>query len=200
LLLKKNGYNVQPIYIMHPKLFKRFGKDRDYFSSRGIELVPFVYRGWCRMRMYPRAYTVNERNLITKYNPAATFYPFYFKGKICRAGMTNIRIGTDGIVFRCNGEGSILGDMAGETVLYEKPKPCNAQICYCDGFELVQDNKELRYRSNVTLRHLFLSMSKGRYDLKLFRYIRRMKCAVRDSMFNFIKKLGLFKKMAEFEK
>ncbi|MFC2092225.1 radical SAM protein, partial [Elusimicrobiota bacterium] len=111
-LLVEKGFSVISTYVMYPALVKRFKKDFDRFLSHGIRLFPTVYKGWYKMRMYPRAYTSKERNLIIKYNPKQYFYPFCFKDKICSAGVKYVRVDESGIVARCVNDKTVLGNMA----------------------------------------------------------------------------------------
>jgi MoaA/NifB/PqqE/SkfB family radical SAM enzyme len=133
LMLQKRDYNTITNYVFYPPLIQRFPKDYDFFERQGVRIIPKAFKGKYEGRLYPDAYTDEERSILLKYNPdeafAAKVPDFY--GKRCRAGLSLLRINLDGEVIRCVGDSSSLGNVFTGFVLYEHPQPCNVHRCPC---------------------------------------------------------------------
>lgn len=139
LLLKEKGFNIIVNYVLHPTLIEKFKKDYEYFKSRGIELKPKPFKGESDGKIYPDAYSLEEKELLLKYNPNyLSLVPLDSKGLRCRAGKDFIRILSDGTVTRCVFDKSVLGNIFEGIKLNATAKPCKIKKCNCFGRDLTE--------------------------------------------------------------
>ncbi|MFC2092226.1 radical SAM protein [Elusimicrobiota bacterium] len=196
LLLRKKGFSVYPGYVLHPELWSRFEDDSRYFISRGIKLYPTAYKGWYGMKMYPNAYSAKERAFISENNPGLRFYPVSLKGIECDAGRRYILIDEGGTVYRCANDFTVIGNMDDSVNFYNTSIPCKVHMCSCQGLDLIGNKAELvkkKYRTAYSYWRFLLYGTKADYRIQWFhditKFIRIFCYAVRDSRFNFIRKI-----------
>jgi MoaA/NifB/PqqE/SkfB family radical SAM enzyme len=139
-MLDDANFPIHVNYVMSPPLFSRFRKDYDSFISQGIkiELKPFsgIYKG----KLYPGAYTTNEKRLILSYSPDAfKKTTFFSRGLRCGAGMDLIRIWPDGRISRCVADDKLLGSAEKGVKLFDSAQPCLVDWCPCFGWKYVHD-------------------------------------------------------------
>lgn len=168
LLLKRKGFNVRVNYVLHPLLLKRFEKDREFFRSRGIELLPRLFVGSHKGLSYPDAYSRKERALMLSTNPSAARESALndTAGLFCRAGKSFIRIREDGQILRCYGDSTSMGTVREGVTLFEKPEPCPANMCLCWGGYFLIDPKA-RGRIEEDFRNPKMKMLRWKAVLKL---------------------------------
>jgi len=140
LLLKEKKFNVNVNYVLRPKIDEKFKRYYKYFKSKGIELKPKPFRGKYEGKMYPDAYSEDEKRMILKYDShALTKLPFNLKGMRCDAGKRLFVIKTNGIAVRCYDDNTILGNIFQGIKLNNNTKPCKADKCTCFGYDLVEN-------------------------------------------------------------
>ena len=137
LFLKERGFRVIVNSVLHPSLISRFAADREYFSSRGVEIVPRPFKGEYQGRRYPESYGPEARDAFSHHPEAGRKMVFNFKGVPCHGGMTFIRMEPDGTVFRCSGDRTVIGNLMDEVHLNERPEPCAVKKCPCRGLDYV---------------------------------------------------------------
>lgn len=177
-LLQERKFNTHVIYVLHPTLIERFERDYEYFNLRGVQLKPKPFKGWYRGRLYPRAYSENEKELILNYDPLAEFYPFRFMGMACNAGRTFINIDMDGVVTRCPSDNIVLGDIGDGFKLNNNAESCGVYKCSCLGRTLIED-KSLFHKPLHQKGPQYSAALASPYSLLLFRvqafYRKRLK-------------------------
>lgn len=161
--LIERGYSVETNYVMHPALLGRFETDRRRAAERGVTLTPKHFKGLYEGRLYPDAYTDEERRFIRELNPktgGCTVASRNFLGLPCRAGHDLIRIMGNGGIYRCPGDYLRLGNIFTGFRLLEGPAPCTSRYCPCytesrlipPGAERVPVSRISYYRNR--LRHI----------------------------------------------
>lgn len=156
LFLKENGYNVRVYYVTYPPQLGRLKYFQHKFVKKGLNFVPQPFRGRYNGKIYPEAYTEEEKALI--YNITEDLDVEFRKkinkqmdqvkseGRLCRAGQVYARVDTDGTVYRCgcDATGSAnkpIGNFFDANFeLLDKPTPCEEKICPCEFRWLVKEN------------------------------------------------------------
>lgn len=142
-MLQDAGYTLNVNYVLKPSLIKDFRRDAEYFAARGVALQAKPFKGMYRFRMYPEAYSEEEKKLILESDlQAFEKSPFYSNGLLCNAGRYMVRINRDGSVIRCEADETVLGHIYGGINLLEKATPCTASVCPCFGWHLILDNRK----------------------------------------------------------
>jgi len=159
--LRRHRFHVFVSSVMTPHLVKIFPEVSAYFESHGLSLVPKVMRERFKGKIYPGAYTAQEKDLIRDYlakarqsyesviaamEETATIdmfaddrlldSPRIYRGKLCGSGHNFVRIEPDGAVVRC-GSGVQLGNILLKNVaLLNVPKPCDSFYCpyFCEKY------------------------------------------------------------------
>ncbi len=115
-------------------------------------------------KFYPDCYTKKQKSLLLKYDNESendvkvnmskeeidrhreisldNFFEKYimeglpsFKGKLCLAGKSFVKINSNGDVVRCNTEHTYIGNIYNENIdFYKGPSPCNSEYCTCAYF------------------------------------------------------------------
>lgn len=163
-LLQDNGFRLLISLVATPSALRRFGEAVDQLRPKKLFPVPKLFRGMSDGKIYPEAYSEDERAVFRDYaNQARVFYdgrakgwserpsidmlnddrylgglPIY-KGRSCSAGSKFVQIYPNGDVFRCGGLGLQGNLLAGTTVFGSGAAPCNNQHCYyfCDKYSQI---------------------------------------------------------------
>ena len=118
---------------------EKYKRDFENFSQKGLILKPKPFSGIFQGKSYPASYSMNERELMRKYNPdAEKLMPFHPKGLRCNAGRTFFRIWPNGTITRCVSDKTALGDLSKGIRLHDDARPCCVKICKCFGRQLVE--------------------------------------------------------------
>jgi hypothetical protein len=143
ILLKEKGFKVRVNYVLHPSLLNRFDSDYEFFKTKGIELLPRPFVGLYKKLFYPDAYSRKERALILSVNPDAGREASLkgTKGILCNAGRSFIKINENGMISRCAGDCTRVGDVHHGVNLFEGPRPCPNKTCPCWGWGFIADSK-----------------------------------------------------------
>lgn len=143
--LRVLGFKIAHVgYVMHPRLWDRYLRDRDNFGQHDIKLTPQLFVGNCRNNSYPGAYTRKERMFLISENPGiGSTVRFPSRGLSCKAGMEFVNIRPDGDVHRCLGVRTSLGSISRGISLCEEARPCPVAECPCWGSLLINDTGEL---------------------------------------------------------
>jgi len=171
LLLKKQGFKVDVLYVLYPPLLKRFKKDAQYFKSRGLDLIPKPFCGKYMGKFYPKAFPNNTRDFFVKNNSNQAFYPFYFRGIKCGAGKSLVNILPDGTVSRCPSDMTVLGNISEGFKLNDNLNPCGVDRCGCFGYDLIERQPFTKYETNFGLLRGIMSQAG---DRKHKRYLIRL--------------------------
>ena len=159
--LRMRRFCVLVSSVMTPHLVSHFPEISKYFEDHGVSLIPKVIRGWFQGKIYPRAYSPEEKSLIREYlekarqnyasvssamGEAPTINmladhrlldsPTIYRGKLCGSGHNFVRIEPNGAVVRC-GSGIQLGNILLKNVAFLKgPKPCDSFYCpyFCEKY------------------------------------------------------------------
>ncbi|HRZ95876.1 MAG TPA: radical SAM protein [Candidatus Moranbacteria bacterium] len=135
--LREAGFRVEINYVMYPPLIPRFPEIYKKFEDEGFELQAKVFRGAYGGKLYPKAYTEEDRKVFYDFIPseidrAASFDNLSFTGVPCTAGMNLIRINPGGSITRCPHDRERLGNMfKGKMKLHKKVKNCVVPHCKC---------------------------------------------------------------------
>ena len=147
--------------VMTPLLLREFPQISKDFEYHGLFLIPKVMRGWFQGKIYPGAYSEDEKFLIREYlakaqqdyvsitaemkePPTINMLtddrlldgPRIYRGKLCGSGFNFVRIEPNGAVIRC-GSGVELGNILLKTVAFlDYPKPCDTVYCpyFCEKY------------------------------------------------------------------
>ncbi len=141
---REHGFKVEVQYVLHPRLFNRLDDDVAHFRALGIAIEPHPYVGLWRNKLYPDAYTRQERGRILALNPTAgNTRNLAAKGSLCKAGMSFVAIKQSGEIHRCIGVKEILGNIGNGMQLHKEPQPCPLSRCPCWGQHLLVDFKKV---------------------------------------------------------
>jgi MoaA/NifB/PqqE/SkfB family radical SAM enzyme len=159
--LRMRRFCVLVSSVMTPLLLKDFREISKFFEDLGLSLIPKVIRGWFQGKIYPGAYSPEEKSLIREYlekarqsyasltaamgeTPTIDMFaddrlldnPRLYHGKLCGSGHNFVRIEPHGAVVRC-GSGMQLGNILLKSVsLLNGPKPCDSLYCpyFCEKY------------------------------------------------------------------
>lgn len=138
LYLQDRGFNIRLMYITHPLLFPRLLKDMEYFKTLGLKNFYIkVFRGRWKGKLYPKAYTKDQRILIKNY--AISRYEIdilhgkvRFFNRLCTAGQKSFRMDVSGNLTRCNTLNKKYGNLfIGKYCFDESALPCPVITCWC---------------------------------------------------------------------
>ena len=144
--LLDRGYTVVVNHVMHPDMFKRLDEVYGHCLARGVRLKLKPFKGIHGGKVYPRAYTEEQKRLIDKLSPTPQYdlRSRHFLGLQCKAGKNLIRIWTNGDITRCVGDYSFLGNIYTGFELYDSARPCIIETCPCFDPERLIDDFETR--------------------------------------------------------
>jgi MoaA/NifB/PqqE/SkfB family radical SAM enzyme len=146
--LKNAGFRVVCSQVMHPAVIDNYPKLVERFAQAKLSLLPKLFQGEHKGRVYPAAYSDADRKLIAEHaestvghiNIALDLVLFEgmlsFKGRMCAAGSDFVFVNSKGFAFRCNTIKEPLGNLYNEGLLLSQPKPCPAEVCYCHYYGL----------------------------------------------------------------
>jgi MoaA/NifB/PqqE/SkfB family radical SAM enzyme len=152
--LRRHRFHVLVSSVMTPLLVKKYPEISACFEAQGLSLIPKVLSGRFQGKIYPCAYSQEERSLIREYlekarqnhasvtaamgeTPTINMFaddrlldnPRIYHGKLCGSGHNFVRIESDGAVIRC-GSGMQLGNILQKSVvLLNASKPCDSFYC-----------------------------------------------------------------------
>lgn len=136
-LLEDNGFPVSALYVLHPDTFHRAAADLERLTQGGVANVEAkVFKGVHQGRLYPDAYTPEERDLIHKLSGSYTHNDSYlslsgtspFLNIPCVAGARSFKISVTGDVSRCASVPTPLGNLyEGTFTPSANPEPCTAK-------------------------------------------------------------------------
>jgi MoaA/NifB/PqqE/SkfB family radical SAM enzyme len=143
--LKNNKFNVSVTYVAYPPFLKQLGYYKEIIEKKGIQFIIQLFNGSFGERVYPDAYTDEERILLKDYvdtslHRSANRRIFEHKTneekkriKNCRMGQMYAKIDRFGDIFRCCAKQSPkLGNIfrSGLTLLNEAMF-CEIEPCVC---------------------------------------------------------------------
>jgi hypothetical protein len=125
--------------VAYPPLLARLREIAAKFRDAGVDYFIQPYIGAFGERLYPQAYTEDERALIREVIYSRHDYEFLLNLKrpgLCNAGFKYLFVSPYGIVSPCGGadHGRTLGDLmrSPDIMLLDGPRPCPAPTCQCD--------------------------------------------------------------------
>lgn len=161
LKLRTHRFQVLVSSVMTPAMLRNYPAISAYFESQGLSLIPKVMRERFEGKIYPGAYSMEEKSLIREYlvkaqqnyafatsgigeiptinmlaDDGLLDSPRIYRGKLCGSGHNFVRIEPDGSVIRC-GSGMRLGNILLRNVaLLDSPKPCDSFYCpyFCEKY------------------------------------------------------------------
>ena len=159
--LVADGFNVLVSVVMTPEVTKIFSELELLFEPHDLAIIPKVMRGLYGGKLYPEAYTENERCKIrdhlkdarSKYAPVIarmseppTINMFAderfleripdYRGKLCASGSRFVQIQPDGDIIRC-GSAERLGNILRNDIrILSSPRRCNTSYCpyFCEKY------------------------------------------------------------------
>ena len=162
LRLKSQGFNVMVSQVVDPAVLPRLEGIMDTLAERGLTVFPKALRDTYRGSVYPRAYTVSERTLMTrlieKARAASTVLrkrigeaptinlfeeelqlePANYRGRWCAAGPRFVQIDEQGLVLRCGSPVSYGSILRGNVALPQDIRRCKTDYCpyYCEKYSV----------------------------------------------------------------
>ncbi|MDD3836693.1 MAG: hypothetical protein PHG43_02525 [Phenylobacterium sp.] len=132
-------YDLTTMSVAYPPALPKLREIKEKFAAVGVDhfIQPFIgeYEG----KLYPQAYTEEERALIREVIYSRHDYEFLLNLKkpgLCNAGFKYLFIDPYGLVKPCGGadHGRILGDLTAspKVEFLDGPRPCPAAACQCD--------------------------------------------------------------------
>jgi len=138
LSLQYAGFRVRVDYVAHPPLLNRIEADRAAALEKGIiEFRPKLFRGRYAGKIYPAAYTGEERKLflqagLSEREQAILEGNTRFWGMHCLSGHQAFSMDVSGNLFRCDTIRFPLGNFfAGDYRFLDNADPCPALHCNC---------------------------------------------------------------------
>ncbi len=130
------GFKMVGNYVAHPLLLGRLEKDVEFFGSHGIKVLPNLFRGSYRGKIYSRgwvktAYSRKELELIARLNPLALLPLQSPHGKPCQAGCAAFYMDENYEISPCLMLRRIIkiGKFFGEWGLFSKVIRCPRIVC-----------------------------------------------------------------------
>jgi hypothetical protein len=126
--------------VAHPERFEDLAEAVPAFRSQGLTVFVQAFIGVYRGRLYPEAYSAQERDFLRPLFYSRHDWEFLLVGKrpgLCNAGFSSVYVDMTGTVRICgmkiNGPLPVGNLLSGEPLqLYKGPRPCTAQDCRCD--------------------------------------------------------------------
>jgi len=152
LYLEKKGFDSTVSCVAYPPRLEYIEELKEMFDSRGVNFIIQPFLGEYEGKKYPGAYNEREKTLLERIaNIGRESLSFQLegkpsKGRLCRAGQSYFRIHPDGSIFRCSYEplsGNADNFIEGAYLLYDAPKKCAQEFCYCnDEFKYLLEDKK----------------------------------------------------------
>lgn len=149
LLLKEAGFKAGVCYLAYPPQMKQIGRFRKRFEEKRINFALAAFWGEYAGKRYPEAYTQDEIEFIRPFLGDIDRVVYHLKGespkgKLCSAGYKYAVVQADGNVVRC---GQIANKYIGnimdeEFCLFDRPLPCEAEVCPCNEYTNIIDKGE----------------------------------------------------------
>lgn len=147
--LRKKGFFIDCSVVMFPPIFKKFNYIYNFFKNQEIFIIPVVFIGKYKNKIFPESYTKREIKLIDKYfdetnkkifnnnykNPNETAKKIIsYQGKNCSAGSIYFIIDYQGNIKRCSSDNEIIANINDNPkIILKKPYPCKNNLCLCPG-------------------------------------------------------------------
>ncbi|NLB35012.1 MAG: hypothetical protein GX817_04235, partial [Elusimicrobia bacterium] len=149
LTLKKAGFSGGVCYLAYPPQMDKMKYYEEKFRENDIGFALAAYWGKYNGVTYPDGYTEEERELIAPYIGDIDRIKYHLEGvktmgKLCRAGYCYASVKGDGTVTRCGPLshkpiGNLFDD---DFKLHDEPMPCEAEVCPCDEYVWLVENKK----------------------------------------------------------
>ena len=149
LALKKKGFKGGVCYLAYPPNMGKIDYYHKKFKEQGIDFALAAFWGDYEGKKYPDSYSEAERKMMEPFLGDVSRVKYHLegkktKGKLCRSGQIYASIKADGKVTRCGPLshkpiGNLFDD---DFKLFDKPMPCEAEVCPCDEYVwLVESEK-----------------------------------------------------------
>ncbi|MDD4894253.1 MAG: radical SAM protein [Candidatus Omnitrophica bacterium] len=149
LLLKEAGFRAGVCYLAYPPQMKQIGSFKKRFEEAGINFALAAFWGEYAGKKYPDSYTQEEMDLIRPFLGDIDRIVYHLKGgspkgKLCNAGHKYAVVQADGNIIRCGQlADKFIGSIFDEGLqLFNKPSPCEAQVCPCNEYINIVDEKD----------------------------------------------------------
>jgi acyl-CoA thioesterase-1 len=174
LFLRENGIEVPIIYVMWPPFFKRFQQDFRVFNEHRFLVHMRRFQGLYRGKLYPQAYTEEERLFMARYmDDAMLKYMLSWEpsfGKLTWSGVDFMIIDNEGNIGYCDDfrpDGHCLGNILNGTLrLLPEPGPFPEHGVSDGTVDGVANFLELNYRQLTENNVLSFARQGGVYHTK----------------------------------
>ena len=148
LYLQERGFKIRLEYVVYPPLLGRVKEDVEILRARGVQLVNLkMFRGTFAGRVYPGAYTEEEKNLLEEIALDSRELEILdgrheFFGRLCAAGHRSFNMDQSGNLNRCLTIKKPHGNLfTGKSRFDKQPRPCTATLCKCpyEGMQLIEE-------------------------------------------------------------
>jgi len=148
LYLKQRGFRGGVCYLAYPPQMGKIFYYKEKFEEKGINFALAAFWGVYQGKRYPESYTEEEKEMMKPFlgDSARVLYHLEgkkTKGKLCRAGFSYASIKADGKVTRCGPlSDKPIGNLFDKDFsLFDKPMPCEAEVCPCDEYVWLVDEE-----------------------------------------------------------
>ena len=138
VFLQDKGFRIRVMYIAYPPLLGRMTADMEMFVAAGItECAVKVFRGWLDGKLYPGAYTPEQKALIRSHAPSLKEQAILdgrisFQGHRCMAGHRAFYMDIAGNLTRCCTIPTEHGNLFQQDYRFDEiPGLCPARECSC---------------------------------------------------------------------
>ena len=133
-LCKERGIRIFSVAIGHPLLVPEANKYREYFQSRGVELIFNTFTGVYQGKLYPESYTNEELDILQiKYSrrlqyivPHRPWHSF-----MCNAGYNVAAVKPNGDIYQCFMINNVIGNIYGKILFFNDMEVCPKKRCTC---------------------------------------------------------------------
>jgi MoaA/NifB/PqqE/SkfB family radical SAM enzyme len=144
-VLDRNGYSIGVNYVLAPYLLDRFREDYEYCLSRGVKLVPKMFKGVFEGNKYPASYSPGEiSDIFLRYSPEYSRDKLKHRrtfGMRCSAGLNIVRVRGNGDMVPCLEENTLLGNVYAGFRLNDDSIVCRARQCACWSLDNLIDDR-----------------------------------------------------------
>ena len=153
-LIKEQGFPYFVLMVLWPPLLKDFPDIYNFFLEHDIRIIARPFKGLYNNKLYPLAYSLEEKALISKYQAQAEAkklttrahldrdysfmafsvdsYNYSYHGNYCRAGKDFVVVAPNGNIGRCYDEKYQLGNIFEQTFTpLSKAVKCHKPNCVC---------------------------------------------------------------------
>lgn len=141
LALKKRGFQGGVCYLAYPPQMDKIKYYQEKFEKNNISFALAAFWGTYNGKQYPQDYSEEEKEMIAPYLGDVSRIKYHLegrktKGKLCRAGNVYASIKANGVVTRCGPlSHKPIGNIFDKDFkLFDKPMPCEAEVCPCDEY------------------------------------------------------------------